>query len=759
MPQHTRPPHRPSFPLHRTPMARQLLLALGSLGMACAHADDAVPAPAADTEALQTVTVTAQKRTELVRDVPAAVSAFSGKDLREGGGNLSAGAVMDLVPNASGPTNDGHVRTRWWIRGIGSGDQSSNMVSPVSFYVDEVYLNSPLLSGVPPFDVSQVEVLRGPQGTLWGKNTTGGAVSFTTNKPTFKPEGYVKAEVGQHQSHIVEGAVSGAIKEDVLAGRIAVYSDGTDGYARNTFQDKAVGKKEEDHLVRAQLLANIGPDLQALANFHIREYRGSGDALQGLGVAAGGTNAYGYVLPALGTQDIATNAPGSDKLNSHGGALTLKASLGANELTSITSYEHVVRVTNGDGDATPLEISRSHAEIAASQLAQELRLASPRSDRLNWIAGLHMFKEKLDNDSAAGALQGVQTIATPRGTIPTSYNNTRLHQDTRSIALFGSATYNATDRFNVTAGLRWTQETKEIALDRVANSGAAVFGNRDQWWQRQSLSSALVTTAVQDAKTTWKAATWDLTPQYKFSQDVSVYARAAKGFRGGGYNGGVTTQSTVAVVSPEYLTSGEAGIKTSWFEHRVTADATVFYYDYKDVQLNQVVSTPTGPVSRLTNSAKAKARGAEMELAAQVLHGLRVNAAVGLLRSEYTDYGIYTGNEFGRAPHVNVLLGAEYRQPLSNGGEAVLSTNWNRRSHYYFVTNNETDPNQQQDGYIVGNLRLSYLPPGKKVTLTAYVTNLTDRFYKTNAIPYGNSVVGYSNSDPRTVGLSAVYRW
>ncbi|NGZ87329.1 TonB-dependent receptor [Duganella aceris] len=749
--------------MHKQPRIknRQLLSALSAIGFACygqVHAADAID-NAENPAALQTVTVTAQKRAELARDVPAAVSAFSGKDLREGGGNLSAGAVMDLVPNASGPTNDGHVRTRWWIRGIGSGDQSSNLVSPVSFYIDEVYLNSPLLSGVPPFDVRQVEVLRGPQGTLWGKNTTGGAVSFTTNKPSFKPEGYLKAEVGNHDSHIVEAAAGGALKEDVLAGRISLYSDSSNGYARNTFQNKAVGKKEEDNLLRLQLLANLGPDLQALLSFHARDYHGSGDALQGLGLGAGGTNLYGYVLPPLGTADIATNAPGNDRLRNQGAALTLRWSLGRNELTSISSFERVERLINSDGDATPLEISRSHAEITARQAAQELRLASPRSDQLNWIAGLHYFKETLDNDSAAGALPGAQTIKTPTGTIPFTYNNTRLHQDTSSYALFGSATYNFSERFNLTGGLRWTSETKEIALDRVANSGAAAYRNTASWWQRSSVSSALATTAAQNDEHTWKAATWDLTPQYKFNQDVSAYLRAAKGFRGGGYNGGVTTQSTVAVVSPEYLTSGEAGLRTAWLDNRVTADVTAFYYDYKNVQLNQVVSTPTGPVSRLTNSAKAKAHGAEFELAAQLTQGLRLNAAVGLLRSEYTDYGAFTGNEFGRAPHVNALLGAEYRQALANGGEALLSSNWNYRSRYFFATNNETDPNQQQPAYTVGNLKLSYLPPGKKVTLTVYVNNLTDRFYKTNAIPYGNNVIGYSNSDPRTFGLSAVYRW
>jgi iron complex outermembrane receptor protein len=748
----------------RSKLNRNLLSALSAIGLAWAgHAHAAEPADNADaaenTGALQSVTVTAQKRAELARDVPAAVSAFSGKDLREGGGNLSAGGVMDLVPNASGPTNDGHVRTRWWIRGIGSGDQSSNLVSPVSFYIDEVYLNSPLLSGVPPFDLRQVEVLRGPQGTLWGKNTTGGAVSFTTNKPTFKPEGYVKAEVGNHNSRIVEAAAGGALKEDVLAGRISVYSDSSDGYARNTFQNTDVGKKEEDHLVRVQLLANLSPDLQALFNVHAREYRGSGDALQGLGLGAGGTNLYGYVLPPLGTADIATNALTNDKLRNQGASLTLRWNLGRNELTSITSYERVERTTNGDGDATPLEISRSHAEITARQAAQELRLASPRSDQLNWIAGLHYFEERLDNNNSAGNLPGVQTIATPTGTIPSAYNNLSLYQKTRSYALFGSATYNFSERFNLTGGVRWTSETKDIDLSRVANSGATSYSNLAQWWQRSSLTSALVTTATQQDENTWKAATWDLTPQYKFSKDVSAYIRAARGFRGGGYNGGVTTQSTVAIVSPEYLTSGEAGLRTAWLDNRLTADVTVFYYDYKNVQLNQVVSTPTGPVSRLTNSAKAKAHGAELELAAQVLPALRLNAAIGLLRSEYTDYGAYTGNEFGRAPHTNVLLGGEYRQPLSNGGEVALSSNWNYRSHYFFVTNNETDPNQQQAAYTVGNLKLSYLPPGKKVTLTAYVNNVTDRFYKTNAIPYGNNAIGYSNSDPRTFGLSAVYRW
>jgi iron complex outermembrane receptor protein len=708
---------------------------------------------------LQVVTVTAQKRTESLRDVPAAVSAISGKDLLEGGGNLTAGSVMNLVPNASGPTNDGHVRTRWWIRGIGSGDQSPNLVLPVSFYIDEVYLNSPLLSGAPPFDLKQVEVLRGPQGTLWGKNTTGGAVSFSTNRPGFRPEGYAKLEVSDHGSHIVEAAAGGPVQDEVLAARASLYSDRSVGFAHNTFQGTRVGKRGDDQAGRAQLLANLGPAVQALASVHVREYHGSGDSLQGLGLGPGGTNTYGYVLPQLGTKDIATNAPAGDTLRNQGGLLNLRADLGRNDFTSITSYEKVTRQTYADGDATPLEISRSHNQTAARQLSQELRLASPRSDRLNWIAGAHFFKEQLDSDSAAGGLPGVQTLPTPTGKIPTAYNDTVLHQDTRSYAVFGSTTYNVGERLNLTAGLRWTSETKSIALNRVQSNGGATFGSPASWWQRQAVTSPLATTAVQDEEHTWKAVTWDITPQYKISSELSLYAKVAKGFRGGGYNGGVTTQSTVAVVNPEYLTSSELGVRSSWLDNRLTADATVFYYDYTDVQLNQVASTPTGPVSRLTNSARARVKGAELELAALPFKGLRVNAALGLLDTEYSDYGVYSGNEFGRAPHVNLLLGVEYRVDLASGAQVLLRPDWNYRSSYFFVTTNETDPNFRQGGYGVGNLHLSYIAPGKKVSFNAYVNNLTDRFYKTNAIPYGNNVVGYSYSDPRTFGLNAVYRW
>lgn len=738
---------------NRTSLSIAIAVSLGSGYLSSAFADDSIdpPATTASASTLEKVTVTAQKREETVQEVPAPISVLSGDKIRQASLN-SANEITRYIPNTSAGTTDGHGRPRWWIRGLGTGDQGANTVSPVGIYMDDVYISNISATGFPLFDLDRVEVLRGPQGTLWGKNTTGGAINFISKKPSFKEDGYYKVDLGNYANRAVEGAYGDSLIDDKLAARVAIRHQGNDGYNENKADGNDQGALEDD-AIRLQFLAVLSDELEANLNVHSRRYHDTGSASAvNYGTGRNGNNQFGYhVDPKQG--DVYYNAKNSANIEQDGANLNLIWQLGELELTSITAFESFNREGVSDSDNTPLELQRGYAYADSRQYSQEFRLASPRTDRLNWVAGLHYFKEDLDAKSASGALDNTY--------VRRYYNRVAYDQTTESYATFGSVTYNFTDDFSLTGGLRWTQERKSIDLNRVANVGQASFGGGD-WWKPGNVTSPLAVTAQQDESNTWSDWTYDVTPEYKLSDNARVYFRYSKGFRSGGYNAGVTTQATVATVDPEYLTAYELGLKSEWFDGRLNANASLFYYDYTDIQLNIVTAVDNQTVSRLANGAQGEAYGAEFELEAIPLDNLHVNFGLGLLHTEFTDYtsgnNDYSGNNFVRAPNVSAVLGADYRIPLNVGGAIVVGTDWDTRSRQYFFTNDQTQ-NMRSGGYTLGNARVTYELPGAKTEITGYVHNLTDKEYRSHTLPGGYQSAGVMFGDPRTVGVSLTSRF
>uniref|UniRef100_UPI002615F083 TonB-dependent receptor n=1 Tax=Pseudomonas sp. TaxID=306 RepID=UPI002615F083 len=691
---------------------------------------------------LDKVTVTAQKREETVQQVPSSIAVVNGDKIRDASLS-SANEVTRYIPNVSAGTADGHGRPRWWIRGLGTGDQGANTVSPVGIYMDDVYIANISATGFPLFDLERVEVLRGPQGTLWGKNTTGGAINFISKKPSFQEDGYLKLDAGSYNEKAVEGAVGGSLVDDKVAARVSFRHQGIDGFNENKANGNDHGELEDD-AIRLQFLVNINDDLDAAINLHSRRYHDTGSSSTvNYGLNANGTNQFGYkVDPKQG--DVYYNAKQDSNIQQNGADLTVNWQLGNLTLTSISAFEAFKRDSLGDSDGTPLELQRGYTYADSRQVSQEFRLTSPRSDRLNWVAGFHYFHEDLDAISASGTLDNTY--------IPRSYNRIAYNQQDESYALFGSMTYNFTDKFSLTGGLRWTRERKSIDLERIANVGPAVYGSGD-WWNPSSVTSTLAPNAVQDESNTWSDWTYDLTPEYKLSDNARIYFRYSKGFRSGGYNTGAISQSTVATVNPEFLTAYEFGIKSEWFDGRLNANASTFYYDYKDIQLNIVTAVDNQTVSRLANGAQGEAYGAEFEIEAIPVENLHVNLGLGLLHTEFTDYtsgtNDYSGNKFVRAPNVSSVIGADYRIPLSVGGALVVGTDWNTRSRQYFYTNDQSAA-MRSGGYTLGNARVTYELPGDKTQITAYVNNLTDKEYRNHTLPGGFQTAAVMFGDPRT---------
>lgn len=734
------------FPLHRL----ALLIALGA-GQALAA--DPVE-PVAEAQTLTTVTVTAQKREDSLQDVPAAISAVSAEQIRNTGGGFTAGKALQDVPNAIAPEFAGHQRPRWYIRGMGSGDMASTTVYPVGIYTDDVYISPHVATGFPLYDLERVEILRGPQGTLWGKYTTGGAINFVSRKPSFAEpsNGYFKVDAGNYASRLYEGAYGGTLVQDRLAARVAFSDQSRDGQLKNLVDGHTYGDIH-DQAVRAQLLAQISEDLQATLQLHARDYLGQGIATRAWGSGPGYTTLFGPT-PVLDTDEAAFTGKAEDRIRHNGVQLGLKWDLGELQLDSITAFDDVTEKAQGP-NMSLYEFGRSYGDDHWKQVSQELRLSSPRDQTVSWIVGTHLFHERLDSASSSAILPAAYNQAFDVA----SYGRTDLEQSTTSYALFGSSTWQATDDLRLTLGLRWTRETKDIDLDRVVAPDAASVsvGSNANWWR--SYNGALVTAAQQDDKRTWNKLTYDFTPEYQLNDNARVYFRYAKGFRSGGFNGGATVQAETSVVSPETVDAYELGIKSEWLDERLVANANVFYYDYSDIQVNAVSVRDGQVVSLLTNAAQGVIRGAEFELQALPVDNLHLNASVGLLHTELQDFvsgGVdYSGNRIARSPARTLSLGARYRIPLAGGDAVTLENTWRYQGRIYFLPTAQEDHSVSQGGYTLGNASATYHFGGAlDLDVSAYVNNLTDKQYKTDSVPLPFDIAWDARGDRRTYGLS-----
>ncbi|QEI12747.1 TonB-dependent receptor [Cellvibrio japonicus] len=713
---------------------------------------------------LENVLVTAQRRKENIQQVPSAVSVIGGDKLVATGVGRTAAEITQFVPNTSAGQSNGHSRPRWWIRGVGTGTQGLDSPSPVGIYLDDVYISNASATAFPLFDLERVEVLRGPQGTLWGKNTTGGAINLISQKPRFTPDGYLKLDQGSHDSTLIQGAVGGAIIEDSLAARISIHQDTRDGLFNNSF----TGEKDfayRDSATRIQLLSRPADDVELLFNLHYRDYRTDGANATVIGTGTNGafwTNGATYI-PSKDRTIVSSNVDQFSDISQDGALLNLNWALpGGYELTSITAYEGYDSQSLSDSDNTPLEISRGYTDAKTSQRSQEIRLASPKDGNYHWVAGVHYFTDRINSDAASGTLPTAQK---PVGRAD-AYSDTVYRHDSESYAIFGNLTYNVTDRFSFTSGLRWSREEKSIDLYYYqATPNPVIFNDQTRWWLPSSVSSPIALRVRQDDTNDWSDWTYDLTPAYELSDSSRVYARVARGFRGGGYNSAPRTQDSISVLEPEYLTSYEVGYKSEWLDGQLLLNANVFTYEYEDIQINAVLPSPTGALSQLRNAAEGDARGAELEIQALVTANLQVRIGLGWLDTEFSNFsdvnGDYSGNRFVRSPEFSGVLSLDYQYPLENGSSLTLGTDWNYQTRYYFYTNNQTDPNLAQDDYGTGSARISWKSVDERITLSIYANNLNDKQYKLHTLPPAAGAAGNTVnwSEPRNYGVSLVTRF
>lgn len=739
-----------------------------------AAADASAEAGAADTIQSEII-VTAGRREERLQDVPTAVTAL-GEDLfKLNGVGRSANEVLNYIPNASAGTQQ-HGRPRWWIRGIGAGQQQLDLASPVGFYFDDVYISNASATGLPLFDIERVEVLRGPEGTLWGKNTTGGAVNVITKRPSLSgdQDSYAKVEYGSFNNRIGEGGVGISIVPDKLAARLSFRLDKRDGRYDNLFTGEKANSIEDD-VLRGQLLAKPTDALTALLAVHYRKYDTDGTYWTTASYAPSGVFRNGYV-PSTDPDNVSVNAPEFGRTSQLGGSFHLDLDLGAVTLTAITGYERWKTRSAGDSDYTPLEVSRSYTQARSRQWTQELRLTSPKVDRFSWIVGAFYFNELINSNAYTARLPNGSVPQLVGSTAPTAYSLTSYEHKAESGAAFASSTYEFTDALKLTVGARYTRETKKLDFDRL-NAVTQSWTNLARWWDSFTGTYGGPGTFAGDFSRTWNAFTYDVTPSYRIDRNNLLYFKFSHGLKSGGFNTAATLPIALATVAPEKLDAFELGYKSTWFDGALTFNVTAFHYDYRDVQVNVVGPNPGAvggaTVSYLQNAAKAKSDGAEFELAARPNDRLSLNAAVGLLYTKFKQFQVnnggadLSGNQFVRSPHLTLNAAANYTIPLGDAGNLNLNADARYTSlQYYYVTPQDTANRflLTQPAYTIANGRITYTTADERISLSGFVNNVFDKIFRNHSLPAYVAATGVLGdvvqySDPRTYGASLIVRF
>lgn len=712
----------------------------------------------ADDRRLGVVLVTAQRRQENLQEVPVAITALSGQTLADDQTIKTANDITQFIPNAQAPATDGRTRPRWFLRGIGTNETAATTVSPIGIYQDEVYLNNVYIQGFPLFDLERVEVLRGPQGTLWGKNTTGGAINYVTRKPTFDTGGYVRLGAGSFNEQTLQGAAGGVLVEDKLAARVSFYDESRDGWVKNVAGGPDRGAAS-DRAYRAQLFWKVNDDIDALL------------AVKKRSLLADKSPSFYFLDPGTPLNNprlegpkskhaVAQSGRSEDDLETEGTSLHVNWRLGRNTLTSITGYDSADR-TLWNGSDLPVQIARSLANTTSRQVTQELRLASPKDQRLSWIVGAHYFSEDVGVHSVSRSDPVPGMAANPANASRSAFNITDVDQVTDSYAVFASTDFRFNDAWSLKTGVRYSYEKKDYRTSfQSAPTGFTFTSNNDAWWSPSAVS-ALNPAYREHDNDDWREVTFDVTPQWRVNDNVNAYFRFARGFRAGGF---VDDDGVITKLDQEGLDSYELGVKTQWQGGRLTLNSALFYYDYSDIIVGVLLPVPGTSDTRQVqeNAASGYSRGLEVEAAWNPGGGLRLGGSFGWLQTKYEDYSSSAsgqtidanGNKFTRSPEFSATLFGEYVHSLPSGNEVGVGTDWSWRDKQYYNAVNQTNPQLQQDAYALGNARIFWRDGGGRLEVAGFVRNVTDEIYSVLSTGPSGGRTRQVYGLPRSAGVS-----
>ena len=686
---------------------------LSSLATACAlaltstaYAQNAVDtgASVAPNDTLEEVVVSARMRDEDLRDVPISIVAI-GADALAQRGATELKNLGDVVPNVIVGTGNSERRTNLVIRGISTEARSIGQETGVGVYLDGVYTGRAETYNQRLPDIAQVEFLRGPQGTIFGKNTIAGAISLTTIKPSDEIAGSFSIDGGNYGHAEAVGYLSGPLKEGVLFGKIAGYGLTEDGYATNAFDGSTVGKKLQDG-VRVQLRATPSDRLEV--NFSADVNRIDGEPYR----AEVTTGAFGNVP---GEYTIDEFYKSWEHIDYSGAALSVNYELaGGHSLTSITAFRKSQWENFTDETYNGFDHAWAQYEQSSDYGSQELRLSSPSGERLEYVVGLYYSYQKSDTHTPVFIGDGLADIfGIPHGW--QSFDQ-RADVTTDGYAAFANATYHLADQWALTVGGRYTYEQKDLNFQQFDPNGLGFVPNIGPLTDDYSNGEFTPTASV----------------MYALNPDWNLYATYSTGYKSGGFN--VDTLSTVNNLGfdAEHVDNFEVGAKATLFDGRAQANLALFYMDYKDLQVTQY--DPDTFSNFIGNAASATVSGVEFDLVVQATANLNLTLGLGVLDASFDKFidqfeVDLKGNELPFAPKVSASLAAQYDWSIGSAGAFVRLEGAYRDQTYPDVQN---DPRNLLESYTLLNARAGIQLGDGRWTIEAYARNLTDERYAVN---------------------------
>jgi iron complex outermembrane recepter protein len=786
--------------------------------VACAFGGLPLPAQAEETTTpeLTEVVVTAERRSERLQDVPIALTALSGTDL-EARGVRQAADITSSVPNMLlnlpyGP----EAQPTFTLRGVTTQDFSENQSSPIAMYVDEVYKPVGAVQALQTFDLERVEVLRGPQGTLYGKNATGGAVNFYSRNPSLTDyDGYLMVGAGNYNDRSTRAAAGGPIIDNELGWRVALYYEERDGWVKSVAPAFIPGAPRVEPLNGVDALAGrltllTKPADNLTITLKLSATR-SGGTPYGAHAIANDPNVTGF-SGNISWFDNGAKYAVHKNIRNDSAALKIDWQMSEHAtLTSVSGFDYGWWYEKSDDGGLPITARIDDPNTYFSSVnafSQEIRLASHDTGALGWLAGLYYGRESTHATVQFHFFDGYQGFWSPQ--VPPSspailpalplfgfdeYNNFDQLKDSR--ALFANINFSVAQNVTLRAGVRYTKDkvtldhfyALEGGLPSPGSLGTSPDVDAATWWTQtignlppgvtaprsyfqQGLSPQGLGLHPEFGKDTSNVS-GKIGADWKPNDSLLAYLSISEGYRGVAFNGqAYNDQTELTFADPEKLYSYELGLKTEFGNHRGIFNVAAFHYDYRNQQFLDAFALPGGLGTgfRTVNAPKSRVDGAEFELRGKVTPDLEIGSALGLMHSKYVQLSLHAGelqapgvprvccvgNQLIQAPDYNASVDVDWRVVRFAAGDLRFTSNANFYAKQYFdAFNTQRDA---QGAYGVANARLSFESTGKRgYVIGGWIKNLTNRQYLAYALNQKDLDTGALGFDYALVGEPRTY--
>lgn len=702
------------------------------------------------------IVVTAQRRSERLQDVPVAVTAATGERLAAVGIQSSQDLSV-ITPGLTIPQTSGYTQPR--IRGVGTSSNGPGIENPVATYIDGVYIASAPSSLLTLNNIQRVEVLKGPQGTLFGRNATGGLIQIVTKDPAHDAGGAVNLSYGNYQTVIADAYVTGGLSDTIAADFAVRYEHQDKGFGTNLFNGQEVGKLDHDFAGRMKLLIEPGDRTQIRLALDY-ESRDSDRDIQHLDTTQQPFSPF-YLgfgpFPLGGTYDVNQNYEFRNKLKAGGASLQVDHDLGSATLKSITAYRKSKFQFNLDLDLLPIDGFTAFSIAKFNQFSQELQLSSNDSGPLKWVAGLYYFHSKdgwQPIDIGIGPLVNAQAPGVPFHIIDENY------QKTDAVAAYAQASYEILPNTNLTLGGRYNYEHKSVSGTESYTAFGAPAGSVP--FPDTSPPASVPT------KATFKRFNYRIALDHKFGPDILGYISYNTGFKSGGF---VLAKRDAQPFKPEDIKATEVGLKTQLFDRRVRLNISAFHYDYKNIQVQRFDAGS----QLIYNGAKARMYGVDLDGEIIIAQGLSLNGGLSYIHDRFKSFPLAdsnaprpgcptpppggvvqceaAGNKLAQTPTLSFNIGGDYS--IDTGiGKIALNATYFRQSKVYAAADNIAF----QKAYDLINASIAWTDKSEHVTVKLWGKNLGKTVYTTSLIE-GFTGLDVAYGYPRTYGVTAGFKF